>query len=86
VDELSPPSEATPNDEILARLPQCIEKLGPSARQAIDLRYSCKLRLAQIGERLRRSEGATKVLVFRARQALKQCLERIRNPGTGCSE
>lgn len=63
-------------DDMLAHLPACLEALGPSARQAIDLRYSCKLRLAQIGEKLRRSEGAAKLLMFRARQALRYCLER----------
>lgn len=63
-------------DDLLGHLPACLETLGPSARQAIDLRYSAKLRLAEIGERLRRSEGAAKLLVFRARQALRYCLER----------
>lgn len=62
-------------DEMLARLPGCLESLGPSARQAIDLRYRGKLRLAEIGARLRRSEGAAKLLMFRARRALKNCLE-----------
>jgi RNA polymerase sigma-70 factor (ECF subfamily) len=56
-------------------LPGCLEQLGPSARQAIDLRYSGRLRLAEIGARLKRSEGAAKLLMFRARQALRRCLE-----------
>jgi DNA-directed RNA polymerase specialized sigma24 family protein len=34
------------------------------------------MRLAAIGERLRRSEGAIKLLMFRARQALKNCINR----------
>jgi RNA polymerase sigma-70 factor (ECF subfamily) len=33
------------------------------------------LRLAEIGEQLKRSEGAVKLLVFRARHALKRCLD-----------
>lgn len=72
--------QATPQtekyEEMLARLPECLDSLGPSARQAIDLKYNGKLRLAEIGARLRRSEGAAKLLMFRARQALKKCLER----------
>jgi RNA polymerase sigma-70 factor (ECF subfamily) len=32
------------------------------------------MKLAEIGRRLRRSEGAVKLLMFRARQALKYCL------------
>jgi len=63
----------------MEHLPDCLESLGPSAREALDLRYGASLRLADIGERLRRSEGAVKLLIFRARQALRNCLNlRIR--------
>jgi RNA polymerase sigma-70 factor (ECF subfamily) len=62
-------------DEALDDLPRCLEALGPSARQALDLHYQGRLRLAQIGEKLRRSEGAVKLLMFRARQALRHCLQ-----------
>lgn len=69
-------------DETSDQLPVCLEGLGPSAKQAIQLHYSDNLRLSDIGERLRRSEGAVKLLVFRARQALKRCLDfRTRNSG-----
>ena len=61
-------------DEVLPHLPGCLEDLGTSARQALTLRYQSNLSLAQIAEQLRRSEGAVKLLMFRARQALKQCL------------
>ena len=47
----------------------------PSARQALNLRYEGSLRLAEIGRRLHRSEGAIKLLMFRARQALRDCLD-----------
>ncbi len=56
-------------------LPGCLEGLGPSAKEALDLRYGQSLPLAKIGEALRRSEGAAKLLIFRARQALRSCLE-----------
>jgi RNA polymerase sigma-70 factor, ECF subfamily len=62
-------------DEALRHLPACLESLGPSARQAVDLHYAQKFRFAEIGRRLRRSEGAVKLLMFRARQALKQCID-----------
>jgi RNA polymerase sigma-70 factor (ECF subfamily) len=62
-------------DAVMARLPECLQSLGQSARQALDLRYQARLRLAEIGEQLRRSEGAVKLLMFRARQALKNCLD-----------
>ena len=58
----------------LEHLPGCLSTLGPSARQALDMRYGASLRLSEIGQRLRRSEGAAKLLIFRARQALRNCL------------
>ena len=62
-------------DDVLRHLPACLESLGPSARNAIDLRYRANLRLSAIGKKLHRSEGAVKLLMFRARQALKHCLD-----------
>jgi RNA polymerase sigma-70 factor (ECF subfamily) len=62
-------------EEALQHLPGCLGSLGPSAREAIDLHYGGKLRLAEIGKKLRRSEGAVKLLMFRARQALRHCLD-----------
>lgn len=63
-------------DEALGYLPGCMESLGPSAREAIDLYYRDDRKMAQIGMKLRRSEGAVKLLIHRARLALKNCLER----------
>jgi len=60
--------------EVLPHLPSCLEALGPSARQALTLHYHGNLSLSLIGEKLCRSVGAVKLLMFRARQALKQCL------------
>ena len=60
----------------IEHLPVCLQGLGPSAREALDLRYGASLGLADIGEKLRRSEGAVKLLIFRARQALRSCLDR----------
>ena len=67
--------ETAANAAALEHLPRCLEELGQSARQALDMRYGASLRLAEIGERLHRSEGAVKLLVFRARQALRKCLD-----------
>ncbi len=68
------------SDDALQHLPKCMESLGQSAREAIDLRYSTALKWADIGTRLKRSEGAVKLLVHRARQALKYCLDRKLRP------
>ena len=62
-------------DDFIFHLPACLGSLGQSARQALEFRYQAKLRLAEIGERLHRSEGAVKLLMFRSRQALKHCLD-----------
>ena len=59
----------------MGKLPRCLEALGPSARQAIDLYYQDDLRMREIAERFKRSEGAVKLLVHRARQAVRRCLE-----------
>lgn len=67
-------------DDAVAQLPKCLDTLGQSAREAIDLRYRAQLRMEEIGRRLHRSEGAAKLLVHRARQALRNCLERKLNP------
>ncbi len=61
-------------DEVMGFLPKCLDALGGSAREAIQLRYKARLRMAQIGEKLHRSEGAVKLLMFRARQTLRSCL------------
>jgi RNA polymerase sigma-70 factor (ECF subfamily) len=62
--------------ELLFHLPVCLGSLSENARLAIDLHYKSKLRLVEIGRRLRRSEGAVKLLMFRARRALRHCLDR----------
>lgn len=61
-------------EDVLAHLPDCMDELGPSAKDAIMMHYRNNLKLAAIGEKLRRSEGAVKLLMYRARQALKHCL------------
>ncbi|MBS0210878.1 MAG: RNA polymerase sigma factor [Planctomycetes bacterium] len=68
--------EADEPEAGLDHLPGCLDGLGDSARQAIEMRYCSQLRLSEIGDKLRRSEGAAKLLMFRARQALKNCLDR----------
>lgn len=62
--------------DVLENLPECLNALGPSARQAIELKYRSEQKLCEIGVTLKRSEGAIKLLVHRARLALKTCLER----------
>jgi RNA polymerase sigma-70 factor (ECF subfamily) len=81
LDQLTHGHEGREHDA-LNHLPKCLDSLGQSAREAIDLRYRAQLRMEEIGRRLKRSEGAVKLLVHRARQALRHCLERKLTPGT----
>lgn len=69
-------------DDHLIWLPQCLGELGPSAREAIDLHYRQELKLAEIAVAQHRSEGAVKLLLHRARQALRDCLNLKRNRST----
>jgi RNA polymerase sigma-70 factor (ECF subfamily) len=69
------------DDQLLPALNDCLQELGPSARQAIELHYRSERRLSEIGAVLHRSEGAVKILLHRARQALRDCLLRRRHPG-----
>lgn len=68
-------------DETIERLPACLRALGPTARSALDLHYGDRLRLAEIARRFERSTGAVKLLLFRARQAVRRCLERAAGAG-----
>ena len=80
-DTLHATERTGPDDDRLEQLPRCLDSLGQSAQQAIRWHYSENLRLAEIGSRLHRSEGAVKLLVFRARQALKRCLDQFARSG-----
>lgn len=70
------------SEDALQHLPVCMESLGKSAREALSLKYHAKMKLQEIGKRLCRSEGAIKLLMFRARQALRHCLDRKLAPPT----
>ncbi len=68
--------DARHSSEAMEYLPGCLDSLGQTSRQAIDMYYADQLRLAEIGKRTDRTEGAVKLLMYRARQALKNCLNR----------
>jgi RNA polymerase sigma-70 factor (ECF subfamily) len=62
-------------EDYMPLLPVCVTELGDSARQALDLRYTAGLSMEETAARLERTVGAVKVLLVRARQALRRCLE-----------
>ncbi|HUQ72869.1 MAG TPA: sigma-70 family RNA polymerase sigma factor [Planctomycetaceae bacterium] len=72
------PASDLADDAELRALPECLSELGPSAREAIELHYRAEHRLATIAALQHRSEGAVKLLLHRARQALRDCLSHKR--------
>lgn len=62
-------------DDVIAHLPACLDGLGASARRAIDMFYGENLPMRELAVQFKRSEGAVKLLVHRARQAVKRCLD-----------
>lgn len=62
-------------DDVMGHLPVCLQSLGPSARQALELHYRDKFKLSTISDRLHRSLGAVKLLMYRSRQAVKHCID-----------
>ncbi len=77
LETIDPPDLAALDDQEIW-LVQCLSELGPSAREAIDSHYRHERRLADIAVAQHRSEGAVKLLLHRARQALRDCLVRKR--------
>ncbi len=74
LDDLDTPVEHNEADAALEHLPHCIGGLGEHAREAIQMKYEKRMRMAEIGRKMARSEGAVKLLMHRARQALRSCL------------
>lgn len=68
--DLEEAAPGTLDDETLARFSACLGALDPSGREAIELKYRPGGTFSRVAERLRRSEPATRLLLYRARQAL----------------
>jgi RNA polymerase sigma-70 factor, ECF subfamily len=54
---------------------ECVDQLDGRSRRAIQLRYDGNLRTAQIARAMQISDGAARMLLSRARNLLRQCLE-----------
>src|ERR1700730_6868006 len=80
--ELLIPPNDDQHDSAVQHLPECLDSLGPTAREALDLHYRSCLRLKAIGDKLHDIEGAVKLLMFRSRQALLLCLDGKLRSGT----
>lgn len=69
-------AEHDDGDELVQRLRHCLEALAPRARQALDLHYRDGVPWHGVAAQLGMKPNGTKTLVQRARQVLRDCLER----------
>ena len=68
--------EAGDGDAYVSALRECLEKLQPRARSAVEFRYRDRLSSAQIGRRLSLRLEGVRTILRRSRAALRQCIER----------
>jgi RNA polymerase sigma-70 factor, ECF subfamily len=57
-------------------LSDCFKELDERAKNALSLRYSDDLRPAAVADRMLLTPGAARVLLHRARESLRQCIQR----------
>ncbi|MBZ0135847.1 MAG: RNA polymerase sigma factor [Planctomycetes bacterium] len=67
---------ASQGDAYLDALRECEKTLAGKSREAVRLAYADKLTQSQIAERLDMKENGVKTLLQRARQHLRECVER----------
>lgn len=63
-------------DDRRAALQHCLEQVDGRRRQALELRYTQNLRVAEISRRLGTTANAIKILLHRTRVQLAECIER----------
>ncbi len=68
------PEAAALRSEQVRRIQAAVRRLSPDQRQAITLRFGAGLRNAEVAQVMRKSEGAVKLLVFRALRSLERRL------------
>lgn len=81
-EELHPAAEAAQEDR-LAALQSCLEKVPESARRLLELRYFKQLSPGMIAGRLERSTNDVRQQLFRLRRGLLTCIERQLAPAAG---
>ena len=82
-DDDTPPDEAAVARDQARSLWAAVATLPPDQRRAVVLRFSHGLRGREIAERMDRSEGAVKELLYRAMVTLRARLERELGDGPG---
>ena len=62
-------------DPFREALERCLKHLDGRSKEAIELRYAAGLNSTAVADKMRLSPGAARMLLCRARQALRQCIE-----------
>lgn len=70
------PFEHVGNKEIQAAVEACLQTIEPDFREALVLRDIQQYSYAEVGAILGLAEGTVKSRLFRAREAMKECLKR----------
>ena len=72
-------------DDVLHLVPACISTLSEPAALSLNRHYMGGKKIQEIADEMGRTLGAVKVLMVRARQALKRCIRRQLEgePGAG---
>jgi len=68
--------EPEASDERLRHLSECLKKLAPQARQAVEMRYQLAHKPAEIARRLGWGAESVYVALSRARALLRECVAR----------
>jgi len=79
LDRLAPPPEELVPDRLLERqaaLESCLAKLPPKQRELIDQRYEKGRSMEEFAEIVGSTGNSLRVTLFRARAALRKCIER----------
>ena len=63
-------------------LMQCVEQLAPKSREIVTMRYQREHTPSQIAELLQRSVNSVNVALSKARQAIRDCMDRQLNLGS----
>jgi RNA polymerase sigma-70 factor, ECF subfamily len=69
-------SRVEENEPRLSALRQCLEELSSHEQSVVDMRFVQELPLAAIGEQLGRGTEAARVLLYRIRQRLADCVKK----------
>jgi len=77
LDEMALVAEKTAEetDRRQAALARCLDKLPPTQRQLLDMRYDLQQSIEQISDAVGRPNGSIRQTLFRIREALLKCID-----------